>query len=283
MALHPSGINMGFITLLANVKRIQAKVRSLVRPAAPQARPVVEAAPPWFGHYGKRVQDHAAVADQSQPRMLAHLLDIMQVKSVVDIGCGMGQWSRAVSRAGIADIVSCDLDDQPVEKRNLPATFVPIDLREPLDLGRRFDLVICAEVAEHVPADAADNVVAAVCAHGDVAIFGAATPLQGGKGHVNEQWPNYWVRRFAEHDFVVFDIFRPTFWNDRQVRFYYRQNTFLFVHKDAVGPFVDAGYEPLETIDAQVHPEMMLKLALAKSHDGEGVLEGLLDQLYEDS
>ena len=235
---------------------------------------------PWFGHYGQRVQDHAAVLDRSQPRMLGHFLSIMGAESVVDIGCGLGQWSRAAKNKGIDDIVSCDLDDMPVENRKLPGPFVPIDLREQVDLGRRFDLVICAEVAEHVPAEWADNVVDAICRHGNVAIFGAATPLQGGKGHVNEQWPNYWAAKFGERDFVAFDVFRPKFWDDRQVRFYYRQNTFVFAHRSAVEPLVGAGYEPMSTIPAQVHPEMMIKMALAQSSDGEGVLEGLLDQLY---
>lgn len=238
---------------------------------------------PWYGHFGKRVQDHAAVADESQQRLLQHALDIVDAKSVVDIGCGMGQWSRAADRLGIADIVSCDLDDVPVEKRNLPAEFVPIDLREVVDLGRRFDLVICAEVGEHVPAEHADNVVASVCRHSDVAIFGAATPLQGGKGHVNEQWPNYWLERFATHDFVAFDLFRSAFWHDRHVRFYYRQNTFLYAHRRAMQPFLDAGLEPMSSIDPVVHPEMMLKLAIFPSRDGEGVLEGFLDQLYSEA
>lgn len=237
---------------------------------------------PWFGYYGQRVQDHAGVPDRSQPRMLGHLLEFVQPESVVDIGCGMGQWSRAAKNHGIGDIVSCDLDDQPVEQRRLPGQWQPIDLRETVDLGRRFDLVICAEVGEHVPADYADNVVATVCRHSDVAVFGAATPLQGGKGHINEQWPNYWAKRFLKHDFVAIDLFRDRFWDDRHVRFYYRQNTFVFAHRSALGPFVEAGYSPMESIAARVHPEMMLKLALAASADGEGVLEGLLDQLYED-
>lgn len=214
--------------------------------------------------------------------MLAHMLSVIQPESVVDIGCGMGQWSRAAKNKGIDDIVSCDLDDMPIEQRKLPGVWAPIDLRDELDLGRRFDLVICAEVAEHVPAEAADNVVAAVCRHSDVAIFGAATPLQGGKGHVNEQWPNYWAQRFLAHDFVAFDVFRKKFWNDRHVRFYYRQNTFVFAHRSAMQPFIDAGYAPMESIDVHIHPEMMLKMALAQSSDGEGVLEGLLDQLYTD-
>ena len=235
---------------------------------------------PWFAAYANRVQDHAGIDDASPRTILSTLFDLYRPRSVVDIGCGPGGWSREAANLGVTDIISCDI---PEENRASfpPGQFVEIDLNDPTDLGRTFDLAICAEVAEHLPATAADNVVATVCRHAPIAIFGAASPLQGGKGHINEQWPHYWAQRFATHGYRAYDLFRTKLWNDRRVRFYYRQNTFVYADEEHGQLLVDAGYPALDQVDPYVHPEMFFKLAAAESRDGPGVVEGLLDQLYE--
>jgi 2-polyprenyl-3-methyl-5-hydroxy-6-metoxy-1,4-benzoquinol methylase len=60
-------------------------------------------------------------------------------------------------------------------------------LDSPLDLGRAFDLVISLEVAEHLPESAADAFIDSLVRHGDVILFSAAIPFQGGHRHINEQ------------------------------------------------------------------------------------------------
>jgi hypothetical protein len=32
----------------------------------------------------------------------------------------------------------------------------------------------------------------------EVVLFSAAIPFQGGVGHINEQWPDYWVKYFSK-------------------------------------------------------------------------------------
>jgi hypothetical protein len=53
----------------------------------------------------------------------------------------------------------------------------------------RFDLALCLEVAEHLPAAAGDSLVRRLASVGARILFSAAIPGQGGRNHVNEKWP----------------------------------------------------------------------------------------------
>src|SRR6185437_16419734 len=66
--------------------------------------------------------------------------------------------------------------------------------------------------------------------HGDVVLFSAAIPGQGGHHHVNEQFPDYWSAHFARHGFRPLDLIRPRIWNDNAVLWWLRQNTLVFAH-----------------------------------------------------
>ena len=107
------------------------------------------------------------------------------------------------------------------------AHFRPVDIGRPFDLGRVFDMAVCVEVAEHLAAERADGFVADLVKHASAIVFSAATPLQGGIHHVNEQWPDYWIRRFEQHGFTCWDVFRPLIRYDRSVAWIYRQNLML--------------------------------------------------------
>ena len=64
-----------------------------------------------------------------------------------------------------------------------------------------------------------------------VVMFSAAIPHQGGIGHVNEQWPEYWRERFGQRGFLAVDCVRPRIWEHPDVRVWYAQNTLLFVEQ----------------------------------------------------
>lgn len=68
---------------------------------------------------------------------------------------------------------------------------MPKDLTQPLSLGRKFDLCVSMEVAEHLPPSRADSFVADLVGLAPVVLFSAAVPEQGGTNHLNEQWPDY--------------------------------------------------------------------------------------------
>ena len=59
-------------------------------------------------------------------------------------------------------------------------------------------------------------------------LFSAAIPGQGGRGHINEQWPTYWQELFGRHDYVPIDCVRSKVWHEPTVNAWYRQNTIVF-------------------------------------------------------
>jgi SAM-dependent methyltransferase len=147
---------------------------------------------------------------------------------VIDVGCGVGTWLSVFEEHGVQDILGIDGSTVPELLYVDGSKYLSQDLKEPLIVGRKFDLVVCLEVAEHLPADRAENFVANLAALGDNVLFSAAIPFQGGTDHQNEQWPEFWIGLFDRSGFTVSDMLRPKIWADESVDFWYRQNVLLF-------------------------------------------------------
>lgn len=156
---------------------------------------------------------------------------IGEPRSVVDFGCGHGLWLAELGRLNPqAEMLGLNWQHRKDAGKFLRADqFRTADLRNPIDLRRKFDLAICIEVAEHLPASAADTIIETVTRHSDIVLFSAAIPNQGGEDHLNEQWPAYWIERFAQHEFECFDCLRPLMWNNSGISLWYRQNMMLFM------------------------------------------------------
>lgn len=169
----------------------------------------------------------------SARRIVPLVLSVLEVGSVVDVGCGEGSWLAEFRRRGIEDVLGVDGHYVPADLLSIPTdAFVRSDLSRPFAIGRRFDLAMSLEVAEHLPAARASGFVADLCALSDRVMFSAAIPFQRGVHHVNCQWPDYWQSLFAAHDYLAFDLIRPIVWNDDAVDFWYRQNTILYVRRE---------------------------------------------------
>lgn len=126
------------------------------------------------------------------------------IKSVVDIGCGTGDYLAEFQRRGLK-VLGCEYGERP--RRWAAARGVrtlPFDLsKESQTLpDAPYDLVMSLEVAEHVPVPLADEMVRFVTSHGSLVVFTAAPPGQGGQGHVNEQPKSYWIAKFQSLGFI---------------------------------------------------------------------------------
>ncbi|MEG4309534.1 MULTISPECIES: glycosyltransferase [unclassified Microcoleus] len=164
------------------------------------------------------------------------LLDLLQPilpKSVVDVGCGTGSWLAAFQKLGIADCLGIDGDYVDRTILQIPLNqFQSADLKQPLQINRKFDLAISLEVAEHLPATCAENFVNSLTQLAPVILFSAAIPFQGGVEHVNEQWPEYWVYYFQKKGYAVIDCLRKKIWNNDKVEPWYAQNILIFVKQE---------------------------------------------------
>jgi SAM-dependent methyltransferase len=160
------------------------------------------------------------------------ILDAFSVASSLEVGCGYGHWTRALVDAGVSDVFAVDGEWTDRSHLLFPQhQFRVAELSQPLALGRRFDLAVCLEVAEHVAAQHADVLVRSLVDASDLLLFGAAIPYQGGAGHINEQWPSWWRAKFDALGYEAFDIVRPRIWSDRAIHYWYRQNTFVYVSR----------------------------------------------------
>jgi SAM-dependent methyltransferase len=181
---------------------------------------------PYTGDYHKALRDGAR---RSAEVVVPLVLALARPRSVVDVGCGLGTWLAVFAEHGVEDVRG--VDGAYVERSALeipPGSFIAWDLEQPLRLGRTFDLVVSLEVAEHLPARCAETFVASLAGLGPLVLFSAAAPHQGGCGHVNEQWPDYWARLFTGHGLVPVVCLRRAIWNDERVDWWYAQNVLLF-------------------------------------------------------
>jgi hypothetical protein len=166
------------------------------------------------------------------------LIDLVRPASVVDVGCGRGTWLSVFRDHGIDDVLGLDGAYMAPESLDIPHDrFQAVDLGETFSISRRFDLVLCLEVAEHLPESHAETFLDCLTALGPVVAFSAAIPHQGGVHHVNEQWPDYWIKRFMDRGYRSFDPLRASIWAETEVEYWYAQNLLVFIHSTAVERF----------------------------------------------
>ncbi|MDR2233235.1 MAG: class I SAM-dependent methyltransferase [Tannerella sp.] len=169
--------------------------------------------------------------------VLAELMKIIpECHSAVDFGCATGTWLKGLEQYGISDVRG--YDGKWVDQSKLlisKESFVEADFDKPMVIDRKFDLAISIEVAEHLQESSADAFIENITNSADFVLFSAAIPFQGGANHVNEQWPEYWYRKFRRLGFVCVDYIRKALWDNYEVVDFYRQNVLLYVKKERTG------------------------------------------------
>lgn len=110
---------------------------------------------------------------------------------IIDMGCGPGSFVKAL-RAKNINATGYDIDDRVNGVPDLVQTDI-------LNLDDPSDVIICLEVAEHLPESQASTLVQSVVRNLNPAgflIWTAAQPGQGGDGHINCQPKEYWQEKF---------------------------------------------------------------------------------------
>lgn len=171
----------------------------------------------------------------SAKRVLSVVVESLPpIKSAVDVGCGTGYWLQTLKANHQTETVK-GIDGRWVDRQYLKIQeedFLEADMAKALpDMKQRFDLAISLEVAEHLPPERANDFVTYLTTLSDFVLFSAATPIQSGTNHLNEQWQGYWADIFEKKGYVPFDIIRPKVWNDDKVVGQYKQNTVLYVNE----------------------------------------------------
>jgi len=203
----------------------------------------------------------------SAEAMVPKIVELLQPKSVIDIGCGVGPWLAEFSKAGVADCYGIDgpwvdpsrfaLDRARLIKFDFANETAPFQPKLP---QARYDLMITLEFLEHIHRDTAPALVAFMASLSDVIVMSAALPGQGGTHHVNEQWIDYWADMFRPHGYEPFDFLRPLFWDDDRIEPWYRQNVIGLFRGPAPDKLVaaaeSAALARLRKPTRVVHPEI---------------------------
>jgi SAM-dependent methyltransferase len=194
-------------------------------------------------HYSNAIYNTTS-ADEIVP----YLISLFKPESVIDVGCGLGTWLAVFKKLGVKEIFGIDESEYTDEMLIKRDEFKCTDLAKEIEVNKKFDLALCLEVAEHISETYSNTFISSLTSLSDTIIFSAAIPNQGGQGHVNEQWLEYWKEKFETRGYRAYDIIRTRFWQNENVNWWYRQNIFILSKKDLSGEKTE------NNVFSMVHP-----------------------------
>ena len=157
----------------------------------------------YFTRYSKTVN-----WESDGKHMSDILFEILRPTCVLDIGCGSGRILESMMNDYGCTVKGIDYSPFAFDHAST-------DLRSHLcvedataasyQCDSKYDLVICTEVAEHIPEAPSLTLVDNLCKSGDTILFSAAVPGQFGTGHINCREVAYWIDEFAKRGFTVDD------------------------------------------------------------------------------
>jgi SAM-dependent methyltransferase len=193
-------------------------------------------------------------------RLVPLILEFFNPRTVCDVGCGLGNFLFIFKQHG-KSVHGFDgpwvnsalrrkyLTDEEFTEVDMEAQFPP--------MSKKFDLVICLEVAEHLKESRSDDLVKYLGALSDDIVFSAAIPFQGGDDHVNENWEGYWAGKFEKEGFKKYDIIRHRIWSDTSIQWWYRQNMVVYSRND-LSQFPSVSFENAVTKECYEQKVRML-------------------------
>jgi len=123
------------------------------------------------------------------------------VKSVLDVGCGLG-YALDYFRGLGCNVQGIEGSPTAIENNQLIDSIIEHDFTTgALIPDNWFDLVWSAEFVEHVEERFVDNFLAAFSKSKKFVAITFATPGQGGYHHVNEQPGEYWINKLDKIGF----------------------------------------------------------------------------------
>jgi hypothetical protein len=172
-----------------------------------------------------------------------------EFKTVIDIGCGCGEWGVEIEQFGVEKYIGVD---HKAPKLLIPKeNYIDFDLTsgKEFPVKERFDLAMSLEVAEHLPESCAKYLVDTLCSLSDYILFSAAIPHQSGVNHINEQWQTWWEQLFNQNGYYASEQpLRDLLHDNENCEIWYRNNIVLY-SKHFKGKVKDF-----------VHPELFINL-----------------------
>ena len=140
---------------------------------------------PWFEFFG-------SISD--------NIISKLEPKTVLDVGCAYGILVETLRDRGI-EAYGIDISDYAISQARP-------DLKDFLGVGsilkplrRRYDLIVCIEVIEHIEEKDCDIAIKNMCNASDQVIIASIPDDFDDPTHFNVQPPLYWVKKFAAFGF----------------------------------------------------------------------------------
>tara|TARA_Y100000592_G_C5459964_1_gene313463 strand:- start:638 stop:1279 length:642 start_codon:yes stop_codon:yes gene_type:complete len=135
------------------------------------------------------------------PLMWKSLFEDLDIKSVIDVGCGRGFSGEYFLQLG-CDVLGVEGAIEAVETSLIPENVVQHDYTKgPFVPENEYDLCWSCEFVEHVEEQYRDNFIETFKSAKYVAIT-YAYPGQGGHHHVNENTEEYWIEHIEAAGFT---------------------------------------------------------------------------------
>lgn len=167
------------------------------------------------------------------PKMFKYLIEKLNIKSVLDVGCGMGYQMQEFMKY-CDDVMG--IDGSVYAKQNSPVKeniFQHDYTIGELETEDRYDLCWCCEFVEHVEPQYVDNFLSTFAFCKYVAMT-HAIPGQGGHHHVNCQPKEYWIENMKRYGFEYDEDFTQILKNiskEREDHLTHFSSTGLFFRK----------------------------------------------------
>ena len=151
-------------------------------------------------------------------RVAQAIVTELSPKTVLDAGCGIGFLVQALRERGV-DAFGIDISEYAIasaadEIRPFCEVASITD-----ELTRGYDLIVCMEVLEHLPAHLASRAVENFTRHADAVLFSSTPHDFREPTHLNVQSTEYWVGLFGSRDFFRDVDFNASFVADHAILF----------------------------------------------------------------
>jgi hypothetical protein len=130
---------------------------------------------------------------------------MFEPKSVIDWGCGTGFLLERLAEQGVQKLRGIEgSEDASKFWNDTIKDVIKIQNVVQYKAKEKYDVAVCMEVAEHIPANDSSKLVKNVTnSTSNFVWWTAAPPGQGGTGHINCRDICYWVREFESCGFVA--------------------------------------------------------------------------------
>lgn len=143
---------------------------------------------------------HAHFFDHQLCKEMTRFFSEEKAQSVIDFGCGTGEYVKQIRQEGIAADGIDGNPDTPAISNGICSVK---DFSVPFQLERNYDWVMSLEVGEHLPKEYEQIFIENLIRHADKGIvLSWAKKGQGGHGHVNEQNNDYIKEIFRQKGWV---------------------------------------------------------------------------------